>query len=147
MRWPATPFLAKGWLGATPLADLGWTNHPSQLWGWSGHLQKAKKKLRVWGWPDHPYIGYMGRPLGWSNHLQKAKKQKIKKDLGFGGGRASPKGLGVVSTTPYSRSRGGSRPLGWSGHPKPLTFVFFLFFGLLGVAGPPPKPIGVAGVA
>jgi hypothetical protein len=141
MRWPATPFLAKGWLGATPLADLGWTNHPSQLWGWSGHLQKAKKKLRVWGWPDHPYIGYMGRPLGWSNHLQKAKKQKIKKDLGFGGGRASPKGLGVVSTTPYSRSRGGKAfggGLATLQNPN-LFLLFFFFFWLFGGGRATPK--------
>jgi hypothetical protein len=36
----------------TPLADLGWTNHPNRLWRWSGppkRPKKKKKKLGVWG--------------------------------------------------------------------------------------------------
>jgi hypothetical protein len=74
---------------------------------------KRKKKVEKCPWPI----------WGWSNHPQKAKKKKV---WVFEGGWATTKGLGVVSATLKSLK----------------AVLFFLFFGLLGVAGPPPCPYG-----
>jgi hypothetical protein len=46
---------------------------------------KKKKIVGLCGWPDHP---------------QGTKKKKKKKSLTFGGGRTTPSGHGVASTTP-----------------------------------------------
>jgi hypothetical protein len=97
------------------------------------NLKKKKKgEIRGWlepplaqkmGWPDHPifwprggrppHTGRMGvaeaTPClwGWSGHPERQKKKKKKKRKkwvwDFGGGRTTPKGLGVASATPYDR--------------------------------------------
>jgi hypothetical protein len=104
----------------------------------AGHPQKAKKqnktkKLGVWGVAgpppkalSHPQIGRMG----WSKPPPKCLKTKKKKKKGFEfwGWPDHPQGRkGWLNPPPK---------------PKPF-FVLFFFFGLLGVAGPPPKPTRV----
>jgi hypothetical protein len=147
-----------GWR-ATPLADLGWTNHPS----WLGHPQKAKntkqkKELRVWGvagtpprawrWFRPPHTADLGvaepppksKPffffwflglLGVVSTTPYGRSTPPKTQTFFfflvsrpsRGGRTTPKGLGVVLTTPYGRYGGGRA--------TPKAF---------GVVRPPPNP-------
>jgi hypothetical protein len=61
-------------------------------------------------------------PRGWSGHPQKPKKKK-NPNRPFGVAESTPRSLGVVRPPPKG--------------PNP-----FFFFGLLGVAGPPPWPWG-----
>jgi hypothetical protein len=107
---------------------------------------------------DHPQIGRgvvepPPWPRGWSGYPQKPKKKKKKTKNGFwpfGGGRTTPKGLGVDSATPkgrYGVAEATPRPLGVVRPPPKGQNPFFVFFfwgggGLLGVAGPPPWPWG-----
>jgi hypothetical protein len=104
------------------------------------------------GWPATPYRPYGGflakatlRPLGVVRPPRKAKKKKREKWVwDCGGGRTTPKGLGVASATTYGR-RGWPKPppgpWGWSGHPQNPKPIFPFFFFFL-VAEPPPKAWG-----
>jgi hypothetical protein len=105
-----TPFLAKGWLRPPHTAGMGWPKPPPGLWGWS----------------DHP-----------ESHQEKKKTKCV---CAVGGGRTTPKGLGVV----VGGGRSHPRPLGVA-RPPPTAqthFVFFFFFLVaFEVAGPPPKAV------
>jgi hypothetical protein len=83
----------------------------------------------------------------------KAPPQKKKKKKNgfwpFGGGRTTPKDLGVDSATPnrpFGVAESTPRSLGVVWPPpkgqNPFFVFFFFLFGLLGVAGPPPWPWG-----
>jgi hypothetical protein len=112
-----------GVAGATPTAGLGVVEPPPWPRGWSGHPQKPKKK----------------------------KKKKTKNGFWpFGGGRTTPKDLGVDSATPKGwfgvdestpRSLGVVRPPPKGQNP---FFVFFFFF-FLGFWGWPDHPLGHGG--
>jgi hypothetical protein len=95
--------------------------------------------------PDQPYevVKTTHRPLGvirppLKSLETKNKKNKTKKRFGFWGWPDHPQ---------ISRMRWSKPPQALGGNPPnpKLLFLFVLFFGLLRVAGPPPKPTGVVG--
>ena len=106
----------------------------------------------VWGWSNHPMPKGVVRPPPKGQKKKKKKKEEEEKEenwvLAFGGGRTTPKGLGVASATPYGRYGVASTtpgPWGWSdplGHggglntPRPAVGVVPLAKN--GVAGPIP---------
>jgi hypothetical protein len=73
--------------------------HFGQGGGWSRPLAD----LRVDELPPWP----RGGPATPKRPICQKKIIIIKQGLGFGGGWTNPKGLGVVSSTPYDRYRGG----------------------------------------
>jgi hypothetical protein len=91
-------------------------------------------------WPATPLLAKGNHPLGRSGvdeppqsalgvvrPLPKGLKTKQNKKVrGLEGGQTTPKGLEVVSTTPYDRYGGGLRPLGVI-RPPPKPKPFFLF--------------------
>jgi hypothetical protein len=107
------------------------------------------------GVASHPIFGQGGGSLGRSGVDEppqsalgvvrpppKGQKKKRKKVRGLGGGRVTSKGL---ATSRLGVWGGRNHPQAFRGClaiPKTQTFIFY-FFGLLEVAGPPPKPIEV----
>jgi hypothetical protein len=109
-----TLFLSKGW-PATPYWPYGGgRSHPS-LWGWSGHLERPKKKPKKWVW----ILGVARPPpraWGW---------------------------LWPPPTTGRWCPKPPPGPRRWSGHPQRPKPFFFFFFGLSGWPDHPQRP-GVA---
>jgi hypothetical protein len=128
-----------GVAGATPLPKNGVAG-PPHFWprGGFGHPIRP-----VWGGRSHPQA-FGGGPA--TPDFPQEKKKKTKWVCAVGGGRTTPKGLGVVvggEATPG--------PWGWSGHPqrhKPISFFFFFFFffflGEIRGGRTTPKGLGVA---
>jgi hypothetical protein len=107
-----TPFLAKGWLRPPHTASMGWPKPPPGLWGWSGHPKSHQEK------------------------------KKMKWVCAVGGGRTTPKGLGVV----VGGGQSHPKPLGVV-RPPPMAqthFVFFFFLGGFRGGRTTPKGLGVA---
>jgi hypothetical protein len=128
----------------------GWSHPLPKIWGGRTTPFLAK------GWSATPYRPYGGgrshpRPLGVVRPPRKAKKKKKNKKTkkwvwDFGGGRTTPKGLGVAFGHPL-RPVGGvrSHPQALGGGPatpKGQNPFFPFFFWPFGVAGPPPKAWG-----
>jgi hypothetical protein len=137
MGWPATPFLAEGWLEPPPPPVWGWSNHP--------HGQG--------GGPATPMAKGVVRP---PPKAQKKKKKKKTKNgfWPFGGGRTTPKDLGVDLATPKGRfgvDESTPRSLGvvrtTPKRPKPIFrfffFFFFFFFWAFGGSRTTPLAMGV----
>jgi hypothetical protein len=106
------------------------------------------------GWPDHPLFGQgvasatpygrygVASAFGGGPATPKAtKKKKTKWVCAVGGGRTTPKGLGVV----VGGGRSHPRPLGVV-RPPPTAQTHFVFFFLGGFRGgrTTPKGLGVA---
>jgi hypothetical protein len=115
-----------GVAGATPCPKNGVAG-PPHFWPrggrppHTGRMGVAEATPGLWGWSGHPE-----RP--------KKKKKRKKWVWDFGGGRTTPKGLGVASATPYQN--GVARPphflgKGWLQPPRFLLFFFFFFFNFL----------------
>jgi hypothetical protein len=122
--------------GATPLPKNGVAG-PPPFWprGGFGHPIRP-----VWGGRSHPQA-FGGGPAT-PKATKKKKKKKTKWVCAVGGGRTTPKGLGVV----VGVAEATPGPWGWSGHPqrhKPISFFFFFFsWWLSGWPDHPQRPGG-----
>jgi hypothetical protein len=141
VAWPPHFWPRGGW--SHPHGQSGVVEPPPWPRGWSGHPQKPKKKKkkkkrlglgllgvagpppRAWGWIWPPHFW----PRGWLEPPP-----------------PPPPGLGVDSTNPYGRSedpmaKGVVRPPP-KAQKKKKKKKPRMGFGLLGVAGPPPRAWG-----
>jgi hypothetical protein len=130
MGWPDHPIFGQGVASATPYRPYGGgRSHPRPL-GVVRPPRKAtkkKKKMKEWGWPDHPLgprRGF-GHPLpavgGGFDHAQalgvvRPPPKAPKTQKGF-------VHMGVVRPPPYGRYGVAGHPLAKNGVVRPLHFL------------------------